>query len=181
MPTGLPPNLADVSYRLSLKIHEAIAYFEIPALHEVTNSFQIAWKDSILAFQSTSHFLRITFRPLLILLALISRYVYIVLEILARHTVHHAYIGMKESLHQLKIGTKEFIRFQRSLPRFWIGVELGICALLIAGYLLRRFIKKRRYVERVEAWYLKKKRMAQKVIFTIFIPQLLNMLNLCLL
>ena len=163
MPTGLPPSFDNLIYKINDQIHVAIEYFEIPAAYEVTGSFYVAWQDCAVAFRSTSTFLRITFRPLLILLALISRYLYVVLEIVARHTVRNAIIGIKESYHQAKVCVTEFIRFQRSLPRFWIGVELGFCAFLIIIYLLRRLIKRRRYVERLRAWYLSKKRIAIRV------------------
>jgi len=162
MPSGLPPNFGTLSSRVATIIHELVEYFEIPAINELTTSFQVAWRDCSLAFSSTSRFLFITFRPLFILIALLSRYVYIVVEIIARHTVHHAYMMTKESLYQCKIGLIEFGKFQKSLSVFWICIELGFCALLLLGYLLRRFIKKRRYVERLRAWYATKKRNAQK-------------------
>lgn len=162
MPVGIPPSLSALGHKIQFQIEEAIIYFEIPAFNEVTDSFQLAMRDCIVAFQSTSRLLQITFRPVLIFLALISRYLYIVLQIITRHTIRHAIVGLRELLHQLIFGTKEFIRFQKSLPPFWIGVELGFCALFVTAYLLRRLIKKRRYVERVTRWYRGKKRRVHK-------------------
>ncbi|KAL7548013.1 hypothetical protein ACHAWF_011287, partial [Thalassiosira exigua] len=54
--------------------------------------------------------------------------------------------------------TPRFVKFQRDLPSTAKYAELGALFALTALWMLRRHVKKRRYVERVAEWHRRKKR-----------------------
>lgn len=156
MPTiaGLPRlSLSDVQELMEYSIE----YFEIPSFQIVQQSLQVASRDILTASKSSYAFIYLTSRPIIILLTLLSRYILSFLKVISQHTFYHGIIAAKEAWRQLCYGTKWFIAYQKSLPPAALWMEAGIIVLLIGLYLLRRYIRKKRYVERIQAWYRAKK------------------------
>ncbi|KAL7437174.1 hypothetical protein ACHAXH_004805 [Discostella pseudostelligera] len=118
------------------------------AFHDVKAATISSWK---LAY--------ISFRPVFILLGILGHYLSIVLRIIAKHSVAHGWIAAREGYFQLRTGTLWFIQFQNDLSTSAKYAELGALAIIALLWLLRRHVKKRQYVERVSAWYSRKKRM----------------------
>lgn len=101
----------------------------------------------------------ISFRPIFILLGIIGHYLAIVLRIIAKHSVVHGWIAAKEGYFQFRMATIWFIKFQSDLPTSLKYAELGALAAISLLWLLRRHVKKKRYIERIEAWSSRKKRL----------------------
>ena len=167
MPTGLPPNLSssvsNLFIRLEKHVEHVIVFFRIPSYNEVYSSASIAFHDSISASKSIWNLLHLTFQPLFILLALLSRYFFIVLKVIVEHSFQSSIIAVKEAWIQGQIAFRWFVQFQKSLSSAAIWMELGFIAFLIGLYAIRRYIQKKRYVERIYKWHARKKRALQLV------------------
>ncbi|KAL3757552.1 hypothetical protein ACHAWU_000511 [Discostella pseudostelligera] len=118
------------------------------AVHDVKAATISSWK---LAY--------ISFRPVFIFLGILGHYLAIVLRIIAKHSVAHGWIAAREGYFQLRTATIWFIQFQNDLPTSAKYAELGALAIIALMWLLRRHVKKRQYVERLSAWYIRKKRV----------------------
>jgi hypothetical protein len=192
MPTGLPSlNIPDVSSLISSlrsNAQYAIEYLEIPNYSLVKEQFQIAIQDAEASARSTANFLQTTSRPFVILLSLLSRYIFILLKIIAEHTIYHAILAAKEVWRQLQFATSWLIAYQKSLPKTAIYMEIGFIFLLIGLYAIRKYIKRKRYVERVTRWYRGKRsalimkynrfidRVAQtSIVFALLLPHVVYM------
>ena len=155
MPRGLPSNIGAT---LQEQILFAIDYLEIPAWHHVLTTSQTAYRDTLTALQSTGVFLQVTLKPLYILLALVSRYIYAFLKIFLEHSGANLVKGGREGIRQGKVALKWFVNYQRSLSQTAIMIEVGLVLTLVALYSLRRYIIKKKYVTKVTKWYKRKKR-----------------------
>ncbi len=168
MPSGIPPSISSLTAKLHDQAVSFITYLQVPSYNDTSTQFQIAFRDSIQASQSIYQFLKLTCRPLVILLALLSKYLLIVLKILSEHTIYHAILAAKELWRQLKIATQWFISFQKGLSRTAIAMEVGFIALCIVLYMIRRYLQKKKYFQRLGRWYRSKKRNAQLVSLLLF-------------
>ena len=163
MPTGVPSlESVVVGAHLALNsvtshIRLASDYLEIPSYDEFSTCASQTWHDSVQAFGSTWHLIQITSRPLLILLALLGRYLAILLRVLTECTIKHGVVAAREGANQANFAVRWIIAWQKSLSRAAVLVELGVLGGLSGLYLLRRYLKKRRYFDRLAWWYAMKK------------------------
>jgi hypothetical protein len=118
-----------------------------------------AYHDVRAASISSWNLAYIAFRPIFILLGILGHCLIIVLRIVAKHSVVHGYIAAREGYIQFKIATIWFIQFQRDLSSTAKYAEITAAAILALLWLLRRHVRKRKYVERLTAWYRRKKRV----------------------
>ena len=144
------------STNISDLFHSFIEYFQIPSLYECRTSATIAFQDSVSAVKSITQFLKLTTRPIFILLGLLSHTLYEILKVLAQCTVHHSYVAVRE-------GCISFVQFQKGLSRFAVLMEIGFVCLLILLYTIRRYIQKKKYVERSLRWYRRKRNLVLMV------------------
>jgi len=140
------------STNISEHFHSFIEYFQIPSLYECRTSATIAFQDSVSAVKSITQFLKLTTRPIFILLGLLSHALFAILKVLAQCTVHHSYVAVRE-------GCTSFVQFQKGLSRFAVLMEIGFVCLLILLYTIRRYIQKKKYVERSLRWYRRKRNL----------------------
>jgi len=165
MPTGLPPSIYDSLlngaqlFRNSAR--DVVEYFEIPSGQELYETSSVAFRDVIVASKSSYVFLRLSLRPLLIFLALLSRHIGAALKVLAEHTVSGGIRGSIEFLRQSGNFARWFIAFQKNLSTTAIWIEASIVCTIIGLYALRRYIQKKRYVERMRRWHNRKRRALQ--------------------
>ena len=163
MPSGIPPSIFALAETVQQQVTEFVTYLQIPSYSDTSHHFKIAFNDSIQAWKSTYHFVQLTCRPLVILLALISRYLLILLKILSEHTIYHGILAGKESWRQTKIAVNWFIAFQKSLSRTAVFMEIGFVFVCIGLYMIRRYLKRKKYFQKLGRWYRSKKRNAQLV------------------
>ena len=133
---------------------------DFPSWDEFVTASSTAIHDLHKAIISSWNLAYISFRPIFILLGILSHYLAILLRIIAQHSIAHGWKAAKEGYYQLRVGTIWFIKFQRNLPSSAKYAELGALVVLITLWLLRRHVKKYRYAERINKWYLDKKRLA---------------------
>ena len=133
---------------------------DFPSWDEFVTASSTAIHDLHKAIISSWNLAHISFRPIFILLGILSHYLAILLRIIAQHSIAHGWKAAKEGYYQLRVGTIWFIKFQRNLPSSAKYAELGALVVLITLWLLRRHVKKYRYAERINKWYLDKKRLA---------------------
>lgn len=156
MPTGLP-NAAALLQSIQSKFLLTIEYLEVPPFNLVKDQFFIAYKDILQASRSSYVFLEVVSRPLLIIISLISRYLLIVLKIVAQHTIYHGILALKEAWRQLTIASSWFVAYQKTLSMTTIYMEVAFVCFLIGLYAIRKYIQKKKYVERVTQWYHQKR------------------------
>lgn len=156
MPTGLP-NAAALLQSMESKVFLAIEYLEIPPFHLVKEQFLIAYRDILQASRSSCIFLEVVSRPLLIIISVVSRYLFIILRVVAQHTIYHAILALKEAWRQLITASRWFIAYQKTLSTTTIYMEVAFIFMLIGLYAIRKYIQKKRYVERVTKWYQQKR------------------------
>jgi len=97
------------------------------------------------------NFIFITFRPLFILLSWASK-----------HVAWYAKIFSSILLNHLNHSLQRFVAFQLSLSKFAILTEVSIVLSVIGAYLLRQYIRRKRYVERLRSWRRSKALAARK-------------------
>jgi len=141
-------------------IYDFLEILDLPSRQEYVSVAASAFRDFKVASSSSWHLAYLTFRPLVILLGILSHQVAAILRVIAQHSVAHGWVAAKEGYFQLKTATIWFVNFQRELPTSAKYAELGAVGILIALWLLRRHVRNRRYVERTTAWYREKKRRA---------------------
>lgn len=142
------------------KARSLLDQLDFPSWDEFVTASSTAIHDLHKAIISSWNLAYISFRPIFILLGILSHYLAILLRIIAQHSIAHGWKAAKEGYYQLKVGTIWFIKFQRNLPSSAKYAELGALVVLITLWLLRRHVKKYRYAERINKWYLDKKRLA---------------------
>mmetsp|Transcript_18502 Transcript_18502/g.40047 ORF Transcript_18502/g.40047 Transcript_18502/m.40047 type:complete len:614 (-) Transcript_18502:1307-3148(-) len=152
-----------IAPQLDLLLDRARALLDqlnFPSKDEYLITASTAIHDVRAASVSSWNLTYISFRPIFILLGILGQYLAVILRIIAKHSVAHGWIAAKEGYFQLRTATIWFIKFQRDLPLSAKYAELGVLALIIVLWLLRRHVKKHRYAERIVAWYREKKRRA---------------------
>lgn len=142
------------------RIYDFLETLDLPSRQEYVSAAASAFRDFKVASSSSWHLAYLTFRPLVILLGILSHHVAVILRVIAQHSVAHGWVAAKEGYFQLKTATIWFVNFQRELPTSAKYAELGAVGIFIALWLLRRHVRKRRYFERTTAWYREKKRRA---------------------
>jgi hypothetical protein len=163
MPAGLPQVSSTqeqcrlIAARAMEAWHDFVVYLDLSPASVYTTSCTTAWHDVRAAFRSTGYLGYLTFRPLVLILWLLLRYLWKVLQFLGRHLFHHAYVSAGKGWIQLKWGSKEFYKWQSSLSRAAVLIEISVVAALIGCYLLRRYIQRKKYVQRTTSWYRRKK------------------------
>ena len=162
MPKGIItlPDAKQLVSSFQSQIQYCVEYLEIPQYVLVKDQFLIALKDVHQATRSTIAFMKTTSKPLIILLSLMFRNILILLKIIAEHTIYHAIRGVKEAWRQFMFASRWFVAYQKSLPKSAIYMELGCILLVMCLYALRRYIKRKKYFERVLKWYNAKKSAA---------------------
>ena len=122
---------------------------DFPSWDEYATASSTAIHDLRSASISSWNLAYISFRPIFILLGILSHYLAILLRIIAQHSIAHGWKAAKEGYYQLRVGTIWFIKFQRNLPSSAKYAELGALVVLITLWLLRRHVKKYRYAGRI--------------------------------
>ena len=117
----------------------------------------------MIALHSIQKLLILSFRPLYILLAWISFHVWRVLKVLFQHSLHHGMQACKQGGKEAYYYGQQLLQYQKSLSREAVYIELTILTVLVSLYAIRRYIQKKRYVERLLKWYTLKRNLVQKV------------------
>ena len=149
--------------RVELLLQNAYLFLErldMPSREEYLAAASSVIYDVRVASSSLWNLAYLTFRPLFILLGILSQYLALILRIIAKHSVAHGWVAAREGYFQLRTLTVWFLRLQSDLPLLAKYAEVGVFALVITLWLLRRHVRKYRYVERTLAWYNGKKRKA---------------------
>lgn len=155
MPAGIP-DVAALLASLQSQMYIGIDFLQIPSVGLVKDNFLVAYADVLQASRSTYAFAEITSKPLMILTSVILKYVLTLLKIICEHTVYHAVLAMKEAWQQMLFACRGFVAYQKTLSSTAIYMEIAFIFLLIGLYALRKYIKKKKYVERVTKWYERK-------------------------
>lgn len=163
MPSGIPPSITTFTTNVQEQISTFITYLQIPSYNDTSTHFQIAVTDSIQASRSTYQLFKLSFRPLFILLALLSKYALILLRILSEHSIYHGINASKELWRQIKVGSIWFVNFQKGLSRTAVYMEIGFCLLCIGLYMVRRYLQRKKYFQKLKRWYTSKKKKVQLV------------------
>ena len=133
---------------------------EFPSWEEYIEASSTAIHDLRAASISSWKLTYISFRPVFILLGILSHYLAILLRIIAKHSIAHGWKAIKEGYYQLRVASVWFIKFQKELPSSAKYAELGALSVLATLWLLRRHVRKYHYAERISKWYSNKKRLA---------------------
>lgn len=123
----------------------------LPSWEEYSHSVHQAQRLSYEAIRANVKLCFLTFQPF----AIVLRYVFKVLLRYARVLVVYC-------IQVITTYIRRMIVFQSQLSWFVLGMELAAVLIAIAIYLLRRYIHKKRYVERIQAWHGKKKDQIQR-------------------
>lgn len=129
---------------------------DIPFWDDYTESFHHCASDLIKAFQSSSTFLVLTFRPLLQLLFIILRGLF---ELLLKNGL----ISLQKGSKQVKTGMIWFYNFQRSLSKEQVLGEIGIVVCIMGIYYLRKWLKRQTYWARATKCVSNQKKKIKKV------------------
>ncbi len=168
MPTGIPPSVSTLASSVQEQLTAFLTYLQIPSYNATSTQFQVALRDSVLASRSIYQFLQLTTRPLFILLALLSKYIIIVLRILSEHTVYHGIRAGKEMWRQTKIACLWFVDFQKGLSKTVICMEIGFVGLCVGLYMIRRYLQRKKYFQKLKRWYTAKRNKLQLVSVSFF-------------
>ena len=133
------PNLFDKAVG---KVSEVASTLQIPAWDVYRAALSQYLTDASAFFRSSCHLAVLTFTPLGIVLAYLSKILWSMAMALGGTAIQQAYVQ-----------TVAFVQFQKTLSRFAITMECVAIAILIGIYLLRRYIQKHRYVERIKRWF----------------------------
>lgn len=152
-----------IASQLELLLQRARLFLEqldLPSRTEFLAAASAALRDVRAASASSWHLLFISFRPLYLLLSILGHYLALALRFIGKHSVAHGWRAAQEGYRQSRTATIWFVHFQRELPASAKYAEAGACALAVLLWLLRRYVRQNRYVERVAAWYGGRKRRA---------------------
>ena len=145
---------------LRQRARDLLEHLDPPSRAELASAAAAALRDVRAATASSWHLLFITLRPVILLLGVLGGHLAAVLRVIGRHSVAHGWVAAREGWWQLRTGTIWFVRFQRDLPASAKYAEAGATAAALALWLLRRHVRKNRYVEKAAAWYRDKRRRA---------------------
>ena len=123
------------------KVSDVATYLQIPSWDVYRAAFSQYLADAHAFFWSSCHLAVLTFTPLGIILFHLSRVLWSMLMALGGTAIQQAYVQ-----------TVAFVQYQKTLSRAAITMECVAIAILIGIYLLRRYIQKHRYVERIKRW-----------------------------
>ena len=124
------------------KVSNVALALQIPAWDVYRAALSQYLTDAGAFFRSSCHLAVLTFTPLGIILAYLSKILWSMAMALGGTAIQQAYIQ-----------TVAFVQFQKTLNRAAITMECVAIAILIGIYLLRRYIQKHRYVERIKRWF----------------------------
>jgi len=163
MPVGLPPNTANLLSTdwindIRFQLDQVADYFQIPSFHDVYAHAAAALHDSVVASKSIYVCVTLTTRPLCILIGLVSHYLCVVLKVLADCTIQHLIIALREGWRQAHFAVNWFVNFQNGLSRAAVLIEVGVICLLILLCAVQRYIKRKKYAEKIFNWYKRKRR-----------------------
>jgi len=140
---------------LTTTISDAWSYLQFPSYVEYRTTCYDACYHVWLAAKSIFMLLFLTFRPLCLLLWGLGK-------ILFQHLLSGFYISTKQTLFQIGNGIRIAWKFQTSLNRQQLAIELIVIIVLVSIYLLRQYIEKHGYIKRIRKWYqLKQRRVLQ--------------------
>ena len=163
MPSGLPPSIASFTSSIQDQLTTFLTSLQIPTYNATSTQFQIALQDTIQASKSISQLLTLTGRPFFILLSILSKYIFILLRVISEHTIYHGIKASKELWRQMKIATIWFVSFQKSLSQTAIYMELGFVLVCIGLYMIRRYLQRKKYFQKLKRWYVSKRNKVQLV------------------
>lgn len=163
MPIPSSEGLSETIGKVTAKMTQLLVYLQLPSRSEYWLALQTASSDTLVAVKSANNLTYLTFRPLLLLLWLVSQKLYIVAKFLFRHLFQGLYISTLKGIQQLQWLTKRAVTWQTSLNATQLKMEAGVIVLAVSLYLLRRYIQQQGYVQRVQKWYRIKERRAVKV------------------
>ena len=131
---------------------------EIPSGAEVWKAGGDAGRNGYEALRSIFHLLSIVGRPMVLAtgwaLFTVGRLIW---ENIIINGIY------KHGLSQSKEAAVTFWRFQTSLTREELLIEAAICALLVALYFLRRWLRRNRYIQRASLMVKRQIRKATRV------------------
>jgi hypothetical protein len=174
MSKGLSPVLLETTRKTLDAWRDFIIYLQFPQWATYRAALYDTVFDAKRAIQSSSHLLLLTFRPLFLLALLIGRYLWALLRTVAKHgwvilrvvgkqLFYHAFVSARKGVTQLQTASRWLIRWQKSLSRTWVFVELGAIIAIILLYLLRRYIIQQKYVARFKTSFKRTKRRMLQV------------------
>ena len=185
MPVGLPKvsSTPEQCRLLAARAADAwrdfLVYLDLSSTAVYWNSCRTAYNDVRVATSSVGALAYLTLKPIVLIIWLVLQYLWKLLQFLSKQLFYHAYESAKKGWTQLKWGTKEFVKWQGSLSKKAAAVEICIMAALIGCYMLRRYIAKRKYVQRVNSWSRRKKRLVKEVsvaeIYVMFEDEILSL------
>lgn len=129
---------------------------DFPEWEEYSQAFHTCGSDLMHASQSTGKFFYLTFRPMFQLLFIVFRSLFTVL-------LEQGWMSLQKGAMQAKAGIIWFYLLQRELTRKEILGEIGIVSFCVAGYYLRKWIKRQTYWARATRWVASKKKVMMKV------------------
>ena len=138
--------------------HQAVTLLEVPSGAEFWQAGSDAGRDGYEAIKSISHFVFLVVRPFVLAfgwtLVTVGRFIWerIIVEGLYKH-----------GLSQTREGAVAFWKFQKSLSREELLLEAAICAVLVALYMLRRWLQRNRYIQRAKVAATRQFRKATRV------------------
>jgi len=164
MQVGLPPNTVnllsnDWMNNIRFQLDQVAEYFQIPSFHDVYTHIAAALHDSAVAFKSIYVCVTLTTRPFCILIGLVSHYLCVALKILADCTIQHLITAVREGWRQACFAFNWFVQFQNGLSRAAVLIEVGVICILVLLCAVHRYIKKKKYVEKLFKWYARKRRV----------------------
>jgi len=123
------------------KVSAVATYLQIPSAEIYYAALSQYSTDAWAWAKSSYHLTVLTLTPVIILCTLLFRVLGSVFMAIGGRTIQ-----------QFGRHAVWFVQVQRSLSAAEIAVELLVVATVVGVYLLRRYIRKRRYVERIRRW-----------------------------
>jgi hypothetical protein len=129
---------------------------DVPEFAVYKQAVQACARDSWQASQSTYKVLHLTLRPLLILLWIISKFLW-------RNLLEHGGKSLQKGALQLKYALIAFYQFQISLTPMELLGEAGIIGFCVAAYYFQKWLRRQTYWSRTVRWYRGKKAQCVEV------------------
>ncbi|GAX10640.1 hypothetical protein FisN_14Lu154 [Fistulifera solaris] len=130
-------------------------------LHIPTRTvWQQAWwlavQDTREATASSVHFWMLTLRPFVLFVRMTLQWI---LQIIWKYVIVKGI--SQQGVHYVKTAARRWYRWQRSLTREQLVMELVLIVLVLALYYLHRFLQRQTYFQRLSAWVRAKMRVLQ--------------------
>ncbi|KAG7337905.1 hypothetical protein IV203_022435 [Nitzschia inconspicua] len=123
---------------------------DVPEYGLYKDAVQTCVRDSWEASQSTFTVIQLTFRPILILL-------WIILKFLWRNLLEHGGKSLQKGARQLKVALVAFYKFQLSLTPTEVLGEVAILGFFVGLYYFQKWLRRQTYWSRTVRWYRDKK------------------------